>query len=708
MKSTQGMPSEAIPLAAPADLLLRPAGSALSPWVWFPLGVLLLFGISYRDDTGDWPSIEFSFQVFFPLFTAWMAHRYGPKAIGSLLLVALVPLLIKVQLQVSDSTRLLFGLYMDTFALAVCTAIAISRPQWTARLAGVIRPWWRRSIWLALISVSICAIVPWYRVFDSLADSGKKVLTFHAFENFGTVLAVLSCGLAVRWRQALARCRSLWWAKRSRARKTLAVALAAASASALVIELKFDAGWFTLHFGLAYTDWAVLGVFCFVLTASRVVDWRLLCCFLVALFFCWTLWFDRPASPAELLGLRWTILISDGMSGALLGILFSVLRRDQGFRRLKSVWIPVVLAAVVFFQFAGDGFREGGFLNYWYLGAAAFLTGLIWRGRGLVLGPLLIQLCCALSLSSVAAFGEPPSFGRSVMALLGAITFSFAFFGLLSNRYDRLRERADSIRGLAITNRSQSVWTSIDITALGKVVRQFDISATIKAFSAVLAPLIATLNAAAAVAMLTKVVQLSSESEFTGAARAVAVVGVLTPFLFMITDWAARKDDLKHLSAMTGAAVGGLGFAALGAFIGFFMDELEDPKACLIVAALLVLALGMLLIARTGRMRVVGWITAAVVLSPLTFQLGKALIDDAQSEEGGAPLAVIVLLVLLTFAIWWLVRAVRLRIVLSADWPRSLLLGPIRRRGFWVRAAFLIGLPSSLWSFAAFRTTAFW
>jgi hypothetical protein len=98
-----------------------------------------------------------------------------------------------------------------------------------------------------------------------------------------------------------------------------------------------------------------------------------------------------------------------------------------------------------------------------------------------------------------------------------------------------------------------------------------------------------------------------------------------------------------------------------------------------------------------------------VVLLLLGVELGISLVDNAQSEKGESPVVMIAsLILLLTGVTWWFVRAVRLRIFMSADWPRSLLLGPLRGRGFWVRVAFLIGLPSSLWNLAALRTAAFW
>ena len=57
---------------------------------------------------------------------------------------------------------------------------------------------------------------------------------------------------------------------------------------------------------------------------------------------------------------------------------------------------------------------------------------------------------------------------------------------------------------------------------------------------------------------------------------------------------------------------------------------------------------------------------------------------------------------------WLVVRAVRHRIILSGDRPRELFLGALHRKGFWVRLAFLAGLPSSLWHTSAMKTSAFW
>jgi len=60
------------------------------------------------------------------------------------------------------------------------------------------------------------------------------------------------------------------------------------------------------------------------------------------------------------------------------------------------------------------------------------------------------------------------------------------------------------------------------------------------------------------------------------------------------------------------------------------------------------------------------------------------------------------------FMVWWLIRSVRLRIVLSGNHPRALLLGDLHRKALLIRLAFLAGLPSSLWNFESLGTTAFW
>jgi hypothetical protein len=64
-------------------------------------------------------------------------------------------------------------------------------------------------------------------------------------------------------------------------------------------------------------------------------------------------------------------------------------------------------------------------------------------------------------------------------------------------------------------------------------------------------------------------------------------------------------------------------------------------------------------------------------------------------------------LVLATLVIYWIIRLIKARVVLSADVPRALLLGDVTG-GFWVRSAFLVGLPSSLWYVAALSKPATW
>ena len=434
--------------------------------------------------------------------------------------------------------------------------------------------------------------------------------------------------------------------------------------------------------------WADLGMLYLVLTASRVVDWRLLCCYLAALFLASTLPFHHSVSPASLFGtewstlISWSVLISQGMSGALLGVVFSVLWRDRGLRSR----IPGFLTAVAAFQFFSAAFSYGAF-TYWYLAAAAFVAGFIWRGRGLVLGPLLIQMCGLLSLSSAAAVREGQVSGAYAMAWLGVIAFTFAFLGLLSNRFDRLRDAADLNAAEAPPDRPRPGLTAIDITALAGLVRRLDISATIKAFSAVLAPLIA-FQAGWVVRAIANFVSGSPDLDLTNVVRAFAVAGVLTPFSFLILDWAARKQAWRYVSAIIGAAAGAIAFASLGALLGFFPTEFEGSELypIIIIGAVLLPGLGTALMARTPRIRLVGFLIAAVMPALAVFGLRG---DGAPSETGAGPLLQIAFSIfLLAFLIWWLMRTVRLRIDLSGDWPRSFLLGAIPGRSFWVRGHF--------------------
>ncbi len=265
----------------------------------------------------------------------------------------------------------------------------------------------------------------------------------------------------------------------------------------------------------------------------------------------------------------------------------------------------------------------------------------------------------------------------------------------------------------------------VDITRISTVVRRLDVAATLKAFFALLGPFLVVWN----VSMLRYAYQVVSlqypddwsdlDDDFLTAGFVLlsATLATLAPLGFIVTDWAARRPTSRYLSVITGSLLGALGCMLVGAMVGSIAVGLEENTEPLIgpsVATEVLVAASVLLVATAAWMatssRRVEWLLAGVVALPLVAAIGVGLhmlwVEDELASA--QKLEFLLLLVAIALWSWWLVRAVFLRLVLSGGCPRTILLGAFHRRGFWVRMAFLVGLPSSMWSLRAMASIAFW
>src|SRR5687767_6083973 len=115
---------------------------------------------------------------------------------------------------------------------------------------------------------------------------------------------------------------------------------------------------------------------------------------------------------------------------------------------------------------------------------------------------------------------------------------------------------------------------TIDITALSRVIRRLDVSATLKAFVAVLAPLFVLNNLASIIAMI-KVISTDGFSFVDGMPLVLMLLGhailAFAPLAFIVADWVARRDASRHLSAIAGAAWGAFGFLIVGGLLGLIV-----------------------------------------------------------------------------------------------------------------------------------------
>jgi MFS family permease len=267
-----------------------------------------------------------------------------------------------------------------------------------------------------------------------------------------------------------------------------------------------------------------------------------------------------------------------------------------------------------------------------------------------------------------------------------------------------------------------------DITDLARSVRQIDFSVTLKAFTAVLAPLAVLWNIHAiyeAVEFVVMEVQTEGDID-ENFWMAVAIViaslsAILSPFAFILLDWARRKQRWRYVSVVYGAALGALAFALIGLGIGVLTTAIWENEAgaydrrlrvalfiATLVVALMVLALARMAPGR-NRNRVL-WTGAGLgLVVAMAYPVQVTITQEWERSE-------LLLfysnwfgwLVLACWMPWWLVRAIRIRLTMSSPIPRSLFLGQFVDGSFWFRMAYLVGLPSSLWSLRAARTAAFW
>jgi hypothetical protein len=256
---------------------------------------------------------------------------------------------------------------------------------------------------------------------------------------------------------------------------------------------------------------------------------------------------------------------------------------------------------------------------------------------------------------------------------------------------------------------------TIDISALAAMVRRMDVSATLKSFVVVVAVLLVWTNLVTIGEMLRSgMLEIVDDPGFLAAWIGTAAVAAVGPLAFVLWDWVARRP-WRHLAAITGAAIGGIGFAAVGGVLDilcYSMTEQVDTEISpewLVLTGLIGVIGWLLAMARRrpGFARRLSTLAAAVLLAAIFVVLLRRTIDVSQTTWR-EQLGLVGVLAAVPVAAWLFTRAVRHRIVLSGDHPRELMLGAIHRKGFWARLAFLAGLPSSLWHVRAMTRPAFW
>ena len=411
------------------------------PWTWWALALLLALFVSSNFTE----FFVFSFEPFWylPLLSGWLAHRYGSRITGLMLFLGVLAAF-RISLRPLDFTYLSFGNDSTAYFLAVCSAIAFARPRVACSMRELFRPWWLWAAWLVIL-VLVLAII---RDADSPMEFRDNAGVRMQFD-IGALLALPVLAAALQWRRVVDLLKAEWTA-RHRWQRIRAAILAAVLGGALLVRLDYEAtDRLGIEFG--YSDaWVWLFVLCFAFPAWRILDWRLVIALLLALCvgeWIWSrLWDMSPeAAPVEgdatLDGLAVTRsrsafeigreIISVFGSAALMGAAFAPFWQTQHVEPLRAWRTPVLMAAILVLKcvvIPAGGYGFSGFI----FGGIAYLAGLVWRTKALVVAPLAIQLCYLLSF---VGHGEGDArMTGSELVRLGAITFPFAFFGVLSNR----------------------------------------------------------------------------------------------------------------------------------------------------------------------------------------------------------------------------------------------------------------------------------
>ena len=265
---------------------------------------------------------------------------------------------------------------------------------------------------------------------------------------------------------------------------------------------------------------------------------------------------------------------------------------------------------------------------------------------------------------------------------------------------------------------------NIDISAISRMVRRFDTSATFKNFVAVFAILSVPVNLHVIHAFIVDAIVMGfglwepDDYVFLAATIALAFIAAVMPLGFILWDWVARQP-WRSLAAINAALLGGGAFSALAFAFGLTvnegLEELVDLEAGhrLALAATLVVVFAWLVIWLGAK---AAWVYRLLITVACSAGLALVILaiagvddeyplEDTLTEIGSGVLGLAVYLMVPGWLVW---RAIRNRVVLSSNVPRQLLLGAIHQGGFWGRVAFLAGLPSSLWNLQGMKTLAFW
>jgi len=685
----------------------------LSPaWIVLTFALALSVACSFTDRI----RILFEPGYFLPILVAYLASRSGTRIFNILLILGLVTAF-DISFRM-DAVRFSFDNPNGAYLIGVLAAVAFAKPDPNQFPTEWFHPWWRWALWAVLFVLALGGFLRlgWrYEIAQGLRSTWSV----------GAIAATLVALASLNWTRIVMHFRLPDSALNQRPVRTVLVIISLCIlVAALVVRVRFpNLGILHVGFGLANT-WSWLTVACFAVAAFGLLDWRVLVTMLILLFtaewVCTQIWTLTPVKfsitsgkEAGEIATAWDYTAKPRLSllaSSVSAVLFGSVIRPFWLRRkigaLEERPTLCLLATILSIQFIILPFLSKGQTvssDVMLLGGLMFTAGLIWRRKAMVAAPLAIMLCYLIGL---VVYDERGLYYLSVrMGDFGMLAFPFVFFGVLVGEHVRRPRTAEG------------VLRTVDLTPLSKLIRDLDVSATLKAFFAVLAPLIVIGNLGAIYSPIAMILDFDFDSLLAAALMIISILAAFAPLGFIVTDWIPRREAGRYLSAITGAGLGLLGILAVSQALGastFLVQEAEwapyeAGRWILSGAVALVLALIVgRMVARSIRLRRV--MLGALLFPFIIFIVVVAFqnIAELQGPEDSDDLWTVLLVIAATaILIWFIVRGVRIRLLLSGTRPRSMLFGELRG-GFWVRMAFLVGLPSSMWRLTAMRRPSFW
>lgn len=687
------------------DLVER--GTVQSRKAWLPvLLVVLLLGVQLGVRFGK-VSVDLWPMYLLPLFAAWWAREYGLAVVIPLALLTLVP---DMSWRLVDGLALSYGFSESVCVLSIGMAIAYAPAGATTRAAPSARPGWR--------IVGLAGLGLWVLAATENARSTMLGTSVGAGVDPFALIAVLLVLLVLDTRRIAT---ALGYSNAT------IVGLVVVVLAGLVAYVSLRAGSVGLRLGSASAATLVPAAV-FVAVTCGWTTWRRALLLLGALALLSQLAQFTVGPMAEwMFGLRsspmpWALFVNGGIA-AMLATVFARERvpvyvaGEPDHRGAGSIEpqpaLAVSLAMVGIFVVL-PAVRMGS-VDTWgttfvALAGISFLAGRHFGKRGALGAPA--ALLFALSAAGVSYNAALNLYNlTSSFPTLAGVTLVYGLAGWLAHRRLNLAVRASLGSGEAPV---------IDISPLARVVQQVDQASTLRAFFALLAPAFVLWQLAGVGGIAGFAFDIFDRND-APALLAIVLAGTffaLWPLAFVLLDWIDRQDSFRMVSAATGGALAWLGAAVLAlAVLGPLAPALGDAPvwtrfAAVAVLAASALAVSLAMFGTSLRARRAAMALAAVpvlavvsVLAWIAPELAEARADD---EEGTLWLqlgAAAIVVVMLAFA--W-ARAVRLRMVLAEDHPRSLLYGALPPGRFWVRMGALLGLPSSMWARKALARPAAW